>query len=253
MKKSISTILIAYLLFISLFDATGQKTIHKDLLFKGNVKTIKENVYSSKSVNDNPEKGSLKLSYLNNFNEYGNKISDIKYNSSGEIDNQYKYFHNSKNQRIRMDMLSAEGALIRWIEYRYNEEDLIFEDQSYAADGTPEKLFVYVYDSLDRVVEDFTYLSDGAMNMRFTYIYNESGQLIGNDRFSPEGVLLRSLQYSYDKSGYPSQEVHLSADGKIQRTMHFTYKWDQQGNWVQKFIFENDLPTQIVEREIVYR
>ncbi|MDP2238158.1 MAG: hypothetical protein Q8J88_17150 [Bacteroidales bacterium] len=89
--------------------------------------------------------------------------------------------------------------------------------------------------------------------MRFTYIYNESGQLIENNRFSPEGVLLRSLQYSYDKSGYPSQEVHLLADGKIQRTMHFTYKWDQQGNWVQKVIFENDLPTQIVEREIVYR
>jgi len=89
-----------------------------------------------------------------------------------------------------------------------------------------ESDFQKKYDEKGNQIEGNRYDSDGSLNWRYTYKYDEKGNLIEWNRYDSDGSLYTQWTYKYE--------------------------FDEQGNWIKRVEFENEIPQFILIREYEY-
>lgn len=148
---------------VTSFDATGNQTGHVNLTYNEAGETLTTYWYRSTG-----EVGQMENIYDNS----GNLITIVLYNSDGTLGSTRTYTYNSVGQQIRCDWAYPDGG---------NRYDL------------------YEYDSQGRETKCSNYAEDGSLDSYTITVYNENDQRAGYQWYSGSGELQWYVVDCYDK------------------------------------------------------
>lgn len=117
--------------------------------------------------------------------------------------------------------------------YKFNEAGYLTESIG-GDEWFPDAKDVYEYDRRGNVIEQRRYSKlDGSLAVKWTYKYDDHGNEIECVEMPSESVLKESL-------------------GEPKTTITTTYKYNSQGDWIEKTTYENGALDQTVKRTITY-
>lgn len=254
-----------FILFLAIFVFSGCTDEQNDLSkldLKGNIKKVTTIRYRAVEKFGNVEKGKKAsrkesqypdLTYENAMVKFDkeNKITDVSaFDKYGDLE--WKAIF--KNDTI-IDIVQPNGELY----YKFIGNDR----------WAPTKMDIYG--------------SDGKMQFRATSIY-ENGKEMKSDIYNREGKLVFHQEFTYDKKGLMIQFVSSANDvsgyrsrdktevttelmeyneagimvaqttenrGNSER-IDFKYKFDENGNWIERIEYISSIPKYLIERTIEY-
>jgi YD repeat-containing protein len=189
----------------------------------------------------NSEKRRLMMNLV--YDENGNLLEDVKFDTSGEEGGRSIYRYDVKNRRISEETYDADGNL---------EEKLTFE---YDAEGKVVKSYVhYLDDSKDTIA--YQYNSDGKLTSKIwtndegeterieKFVYN--GDLLISEEMTEEGELVRKNVFEYDEKGKMTG-ADFSDEEEDYTTAH---EYDDKGNLVKTLKYDAD--EKLIGKEVNY-
>jgi hypothetical protein len=230
-------------------ESTETDTPKEEMKFK----LVKEYTFELLKVNNEFVKGEPLYGLIHNhYDAKGDKVKDIKYRLSGDIYLQYEYKYDDNGNRIHEALLDGRDSLIRKIEFKY-DNDVLLEDISYDKDGNKEKCYKYAYNEKNQVSGQQIFDAVDSLKKSYSFSYNDLDQRIEELKHNAKGELIERYTYTYDQQGNVLKEDIFGADGKIIQSYRYQYIYDEHNNWTQRYIFTNDQPTLLLEREIEYQ
>ena len=166
---------------------------------------------------------SLVITYYNLHDKFGELVKgDMRYMSY------YKF--NEKGDVIEMMLYNSDGTLYSKDIYKYNAQGAIAETSYYNANGAIKRKVIYKYDSLGNNTERAEYNSDGSLNGKEIYKYDNHGNRTEEATFKSDGSLSYKYLSCYDAQGRIIDKTYYR-DSKAEMQWH--YKYDSAGNWAE--------------------
>lgn len=282
MKKNTLALIIS-LILIGCNNQIKKNDWIKDNL-KGRIESYSEFSYEAIERFGKIEK--IKNNWKNNiqkkYNEKGNVIELNNYKSEGSLSSMYSYKYNDKENIIELNIYNSDGSLDikhsykydnkgnnteeqhtkngrSWLDtYKYDSKGNIIENKSYNVDGGLIMTRICKYDENGNKIKDSELcIFDKKLSNNYTYKYDKYGNEIEKITYDSDSTLISRWTYKYDnnrniieESGFLIDEYEPS--GSLSRTLIYKYEFDQQGNWIKKIEFENNIPTCIFERKYEY-
>ena len=102
--------------------------------------------------------------------------------------------------------------------------------------------------------EDDWYNPSGSLYCTIQMQHNESGAITESNTYNSEGTLIQRISsYSYNDSSEVKECVYFKPDGSVDHTLSYEYNnIDNEGHWRTNIILKNNIPAQIIKREIEY-
>ncbi len=278
MKK---IILISGIIFAIISSCTSKGTLENDLEkrnLKGAVKSIKDESFELISESGEFRKGNKTLNsdpdVYTIFNKDGFTTEKKTYNMDGSVANIYMYEYNKDNQLAKETKYTATENIDRVFAYSYDEETGKLESQSiYTALGNLDATNKFFYEG-SLMIKEESFDGTGKLNYFWTYEYDKNGNMTKKSWLVNNSVIdmfyvyddkkqllevaevnesnsMTKWKYTYNELKNLSEEVCVFFDNSELRT-DYKYEYDAQGNWIIKFVFQNDLPVFMTERTIVY-
>ncbi len=161
--------------------------------------------------------GKVKSKFIYAYNDEGHFIGGAKYSPDGTVleKSEAELFPTGLVQKLTVR--SEDGKLIRTEEFEYNK---------------------YGYETA-KTVRD----TDNKIQSKEVRTYNEKNQEINYKKYDKNGNLSFQVNSTHDENGN-------TIESDIGGT--FEYKFDKQGNWIQKVQYHNGKIIFIYERKIEY-
>ncbi len=190
------------------------------------------------------------------FDDDGNIIEEIKYDSTGEIEEKNSYTFNSNGKLLTHTLLYALDDATEKRVLTRNEKGLLISEIKYYGDDTGEKT-EYEYDEKDNVTAIIRYDEEGLLISREEIKYDEKGNI--NDRttfnqdkvilskitfslsennqveeneFDEKGVLVSKTLLKFNENGKELSSLQTTPQGKLIASVQNTY--DERGNIIEK-------------------
>ncbi|AFL96689.1 hypothetical protein ACQ1Q1_08150 [Ornithobacterium rhinotracheale] len=234
-------------------DKQHKKTDAEEMHLKGKVKSVKQTTYKAVEKFGQVERGSE--SGFNNdnfyvvFNEKGNCIEEVRYNSEGNIDRKSTLAYDEKENCIERVRYNAEGSIDEKMTLAYDDKGNKIECVFYNSDDSIYSKSTYAYDEKGNCIEEVWYNSEDSIDVKSTYFYDEKGNVRTVVWYDSEGSMTRKNIYDYE--GNQIQVDYYNSEGKFYRET-YTYEYDTHDNWIKKITYKNDKAESIAEREITY-
>lgn len=208
------------------FNRNGNK-IEEKPHHKNNKPTEKElhKHTGKRSEKTSTSKTKLTHKYENKYDDNGNVIEEIIYNTDGN--------------------LIAKGLL------KYNYRQDVIEAVKYDSGGKPQKKLQFKYDNDGNLIEGIEYDPYGKCIMKLRFKYDENGKIINFSQYDSFEILSFKNIFKYDKKGNLFElKSDLYGEGKINSKIQ--YKYDNEGNWIKLIKFDQGEIINIKERKIEY-
>ncbi len=221
----IKQLLLMSILSLSLLGFSENNKKGNDLIFlklKGNVKSLKEFAYKAIDESGKITKGEKlrnlesmddEYDYYKVFDENGNIIEVISYDSAGRRVERTTYIYDKNGNEIEV------------IDYYYD----------YSVELLSRKR-TFKYDEDENIIEEIWY--DPSIAGQYIYKYNEEGNMIEKVWYNPDGGIIEKKAYKYDENSNMIKEIEYDSDGKSDITV--TNKYDQNGNVIEKIEYDSD-------------
>lgn len=226
---------------------TSRGEIRKEL----SVYDDKRNLVERKDISENKVINVYKYKY--NYDNQGN-ITHI-YIEEGNLFENYKY--NSKGKLLEMLRFSPSGHIITKFTCKYYENGNLLETEelSYSDDSVIYSQKTEKY-GINGKISMYIQTYKGILDYKIKYRYNEKGSIVERLEYkldlengSNEEFLDINEKYIYDSSNNLIKKMTTYNDSSNSTEK---FKYDKNGNWVEKILFSNNTPEYIVERHIVY-
>lgn len=243
-NQKIYTCLITLLLFI--FCNVSYSQCKSDLekeKINGSVKEIKETGKSTEDgevvivyikITKYDKKGkALGYSFASNlndlkpkktvfeFDQQGNKIKEIRYDLTGNIENYLTYEIDTDGNVIKSRYFTSDDSLDSYSNFKYNQ-------------------------TCDRI-EAKHYYSDGNIWLWYKLIYEKG---IHTETLSPLDSTIS--KYTYDNQNNLVEYIEFDKFRRKQKVRTYMYKYDGVSNWLKKITYEDGEITWIDERKLIY-
>jgi hypothetical protein len=140
---------------------------------KGDVKSISATTYKAIERFGEIEKDSIALSFGFDYNEEGNQVGQIYYNSDGSLGGKSTYEYDEEGNQVESTAYNSDGNISWKSTYEYDEEG----NQVESIFSWPEEVIyykhTYEYDEEGNKVASTAYNSDGSVDGKSTYVYDE--------------------------------------------------------------------------------
>ncbi|MCS5420653.1 MULTISPECIES: hypothetical protein [Psychrilyobacter] len=278
--------MITALTFIILLSACGgiKKTSETDLKIsglKGRVKSVKYSTYDTELKFGEIKKGTRSSSGQDNryyyFNEKEVKIEEgerdsydriqrktlYKYNDEGKLiqtsdfDSRVEfagktiYTRDDKGNLIEASDFNSKGEFIGKIIYTRDSKGNAVETNSYNSMGSLNSKFKFEYDKKGRVLESIYYGSDGELRDKTYFKYDGKGRVIEVKLITEDSIFIKNFKYENKEKDDVTLMIQYEGYLTMSKT-RYMYKYDENGNWIQKISIEDEKPKVIEEREIEY-
>lgn len=181
------------------------------------------------------DNGNLIEEYCSNFNEDSTKDSKT-------------YVYDLWGNRTEICIYSFYDDTLRHkIENTYDYKNNIIDSTVYEL-GIYKYQRIYKYDQNNFLIEEERINNEGNIIEKTTYKYDDKGNQIELENFFSNEKLVRY----YDDKRMVREVKSYNSKGIVERTTNFHYRYDEKGNWVEKIITIDNIPSYIEEREIEY-
>ena len=110
-----------------------------------------------------------------------------------------------------------------------------------------------IFDNKGNQTERNGYYSDGSLSNKWTYKHDDKGNQIERIGYDSDGSFFNKWTYKDDDNGnLIESNIIYDSDGSLSFKYNYEYTYDEKNNWIKCIEFINDIPLEIVEREIEY-
>ena len=225
------------------------KSDAEDEGLKGKVRSVTE---EDKDLSGTWQTQVRHRSSFKEFNENGNLIRDVEFDSTGHPFEITVYGYIDGSRVSRSEVLSSGTGLI---------VSEVAPEETKKRDLRYDYKLLYKY-SAGRLVEEKWIMNDG--DLWLTYVYEYNGDRKRELVYSDDGELNQKYEYKLDSKQNPIEYIEFDASenpAKMERTYRYSYDtYDGNGNWVQRTRFEvvkegsavREMPSLIEYRTITY-
>ncbi len=167
---------------------------------------------------------------------------------------QIEYYYDENGYIVEMHMCSQD-TLSGIAKMKNDEKGYCTEVIYYNLDGTRWLKTTDKNDGNGNVLERKFYDKDEKLEYLVLYKYDKKGNEIESTRHDADGNLMNKYEYEYDKYGNKIRQKNYRMDNdslKLQFEITNKYEFDKKGNWIKNFVYKNDEPIFIFEREYEY-
>lgn len=282
MKIKIITVLTLIILLSACGGWRKERGTHLKILgLKGRVKSVKYSSYDAELKFGETKKGIRNSSGQDNryyyFNEEGIKIEDGEYDSYNQIQRKRLYRYNDSGKLIEVRNFNSKDEFTGKTIYRIDIKGNLIETSDFNSEGKLMGKIVYIRDDKGNAIETNSYDSMGILNSKFKFEYDRKGRVLESIYYGPGGELEEETYIKYDSKGRET-EVKVITEGSViiknfkyenkekddltamikfenylimSKTI-YKYKYDENGNWIEKISIEDEKPKIIQEREFEY-
>lgn len=255
----------------------------KDMNLFGKVKTFKITPYKLVDYFGKITKGDKQEFWRGDvvlvFDEHGYKAENNTYNKVGNLSQKVIYKYDDKGKRLSRDLYNAYGKLQMKFLYVYDNKGAKIAYNSYSPTGELNDSYLYKNDDKGRMIEEVWIKKDKSFGSKYTYEYDKMGKVAKMCQYTAsEKQVDNCTSYKYDKNGRISEiEIYNSNNSLSRRSVitydekgnekeikyydgkgtfleerSYTYKFDNNGNWIERIESINQFPKSLLEREITY-
>ncbi len=238
---------------------------------KGNVKSVATKSYANREGDTQIIPEHYKIESLKLFNTSGFLTTEKRLTKTGQavIDMAYSYTSDQPDQTtVTVDYKTKNTKEVHIV----NKENTLIVATQYDQDGNETGKTENVLDKNGHIVSDTEYLNE-KVTRRNEYKNNKEGKPVERKMLTQDGVHTLTMNYTYDAAGLPAQVITSMPDQEGQTKQEYThnknrdvitydtgrgsilkyeYRYDTQGNWIEKKHFREGKVTAIEVREIAY-
>lgn len=225
---------------------------------KGRVKILKENSFEAVTTDGKIEKGRSTGVYWSNdtyyiFNKIGHIVQKATFRYSGTLLYQSDYVYDSLWRNIRITSINADNSLKSVKLYKYDDKGRISQEDTYLPKYEHPTKWTFKYDKHDNKIEENRYFPDnGKLSVKVFYKYNSKGKKTEEYMYNSEGNQIARWVSRYNSDGLKIEEDYFNALDSLVAHETYKYEFDEKGNWVRQYIFDNGEPTYIIDRRLTY-
>jgi YD repeat-containing protein len=284
MKTRIIVTLTASLLMIGCSQESSKTTDLEALNLKGKVKCVKETSYRVEKNGDGnflfiarENRKACKKDMQTLFDDRGNGIEIIFFNSDESISSKSEIEHNTQNNALGESRYDSEGKLLFKKKYKYNSKGKRIEEINLDADGKTQFISISTTDKNGDEVESLMFSENGSVDIKwiskfdkkgkriemrrldeeadyevlFSFKYDNEGKLIEEIEHRADGKIITKTSFKYDQSGQVVEEIFTDEDNNSELWV-FEYEYDEVGNWIKRIEIKENKPVYLVVRDIDY-
>lgn len=282
MKIKIITALTLIILLSACGGRGKARETHAEILgLNGKVKSVKYSTYDAELKFGEIKKGSRSSSGQDNryyyFNEKGVKVEEGEYDFYDQIQMKRLYRYNDSGRLMEVSDFNSKDEFAGKKIYRVDDKGDLIETSDFDLKGGFMGKIIYIRDDKGHAVEINSYDSMGILGSKFKFEYDRKGRILESIYYGSSGELEEETYIKYDGEGR-KLEVKVITEGNVvvknfkyenkekddlttmikfenylimYKTI-YRYKYDENGNWIEKISIEDEKPKVIVEREIEY-
>ena len=126
------------------------------------------------------------------------------------------------------------------------------EEQSFDETGEMTEKRTYKYDQKGNCIEMEFYNRDGELMQHYLYKYDARGNRIEWRFYDADEFLSALTTYYYDDHDNLIEVSSFNYDEHLNWKHSYVYEYDEDDNWVRQTIYRNNVPYQVIEREIAF-
>jgi YD repeat-containing protein len=104
------------------------------------------------------------------------------------------------------------------------------------------------YDNYGNLIN---YTSNNGKNTNLS-VYDDKGNRIKYTTSNSDNQFIEESNFKYDENGRQIAIIIYDFEGMKMKEIVHKYKNDEKGNWIQKIIYKDEVPTFIIERTYDY-
>ncbi len=193
--------------------------------------------------------------YIYKYNDKGHKIEKLIYRPSKVLRERRSYRYNDEGELIEEIAFDTDSVL-RWKKaFQYDKEKHTTHISWHKDDGSLDGKENYKYASqggrLEKVEWAWYSVGDNFNGCK-TYKYDNNENVIEETTYNTKNELMTKRTIRYDNQGNETEWLNYNIKDSIELRRTYEYKYDNQGNWIQRVTREDAVATGLVERQIVY-
>lgn len=245
-------IIVIFLMSVALWGQNQKTDWQKDNL-KGKVKSVETATYRYVETNGKKEKG-MPLSNFNTLEEYntkGFKVLGKRTTADGKVATSWNYTYDANNFLTKVEVHNAQNKPEETMKYTYQPDVQQGEVLSFDAAGKPNGKQIVRYDANGNKISELLLDPQGAFLMNTEITYNAK-QNISEKKFEDKQGKRVVLKYVYDAKNNILEENYFGEGNQLYGQKKFSYKYDNQGNWIERTEHIYGVERIVTERKIVY-
>ena len=185
------------------------------------------------------------------YDDKGNCTRRTDRNKQGEIQYDYKYSYNEKNQKIKQIAYNYLGNPTMEIDYNYDQKGNLVQEirKDYFDD---DSLVKYKYDDNGNEIDKqyFSPISD--LRNHWKSEYNEEGRIVKSE-FWVKGVkCINQTNFVHDLEKGIETRILVNPEDNSQKEQIIKTTLDKNGNWIEKRVEEDGKLKSVHKRKIEY-
>ena len=166
----------------------------------------------------------------------------------------FKITYNEKGL-ISSEHVFNGNSIVKCSAYSYDELGNKFVTDSVVISSASNKKFksqTEKYDNNGNMLEQVSYDIDGKLSLKYEYKFNASNNNIEFACYGTNAVLEGNYIYKFDTKMNMVEEEKFTANKNTTETIIYEYKYDAQGNWIERTTMHHNIPKNIIKRNIIY-
>ena len=173
-------------------------------------------------------------------------------NSDSTLSRKFTYKYDKKGDVIASYRFNSTDSLISKYVYKYNNKRMTTEMLNFnSLDSLISKL-IYEYDDMGNLSKVSKFDANENMIDKTINTYDNKGNRIEKYDYNSENELMNKTVYFYNENDFYSEIYYYNALDSLEKKTGYQYKYDSNGNWIEKIDCQNDSAVKITEREIEY-
>ncbi len=174
-------------------------------------------------------------------------------NANGKIRYKEVFAYDEQGNLLKKETYKKGKKLDHTMVYSYDDGKKILEAKLDPKNDTVYKT-LFQYDNVGNLINSLQYDSRGNKYIEYQYEYDEHGNLTKEIQINHVHGTKRENVFAYDDKGNPVNKLRIFHLETRKDTLitDYTYRYDDQGNWIQKVEDVNKVPDKVIERQIEY-
>lgn len=162
------------------------------------------------------------------------KVERRVYRLDGSLSDRVVYSFDAKSRLINIDYYDEKGILTSNDVYKYGANGRRLE-AAYYLEGSLSFRHAYNFNAQgDRAEIESRFPPDDHISGKEIYIHEADGRILEAAFYNPDGSLAFKEFYKYDRKGNPAEYTVFDSSGTILSKEGYEYRFDAQGNWLEK-------------------